>query len=86
MPANSANNSFCGFGLNVSESLATKNSLRKIALDANLNTDSVTFWGKITANRADYLVIQARSVTDKIRNTYYFRSPVCHYIQPAKAT
>jgi len=72
MPANSANNNFCGYGLNVSESLATKNSLRKIALDANLSKDNVTFWGKITANRADYLVIQARSVTDKIRNTYYF--------------
>jgi len=56
--------------LNVSERLALKNSLRKIKLDEN--QPGVSFWGKITGNRADYLIAKSQVVTDKIAKSYYF--------------
>lgn len=66
------NTSFMGLGLNVSQRLATRNSLLKVKL--NEKFDDVKFWGKIMGKQRDYLIACATSTSDTIKKSFYFSS------------
>eukprot|EP00462_Mataza_sp_D1_P002632 CAMPEP_0175113104 /NCGR_PEP_ID=MMETSP0086_2-20121207/15942_1 /TAXON_ID=136419 /ORGANISM="Unknown Unknown, Strain D1" /LENGTH=287 /DNA_ID=CAMNT_0016392259 /DNA_START=38 /DNA_END=901 /DNA_ORIENTATION=+ len=66
------NTPFMGMGLNVSQRLATRNSLQKLKL--NENYSDVKFWGKIQGKQRDYLIAVATEATDVITKSFYFSS------------
>jgi len=66
------NTPFMGLGLNVSQRLATRNSLMKVKL--NENFDDVKFWGKIMGKQRDYLIACATSTGETISKSFYFSS------------
>lgn len=68
--ADAITSSFMGLGLNVSQRLATRNSLMKIKL--NENHQDVVFWGKIMGKQRDYLIACATSVSETIKKSFYF--------------
>jgi len=61
--------SFMGLGLNVSQRVATRNSLMKIKL--NENWGEVVFWGKIIGKQRDYLIGVATSTSETIKKCFY---------------
>jgi radial spoke head protein 9 len=61
---------FGGYALSLSEKLAVRGSLTRIALDENFA--QVRFWGKIMGTAKDYLIACATVTTAAITKHYYF--------------
>lgn len=62
--------SYGGYALSLSERLAVRGSLAKIALDSQVA--NVAFWGKIHGSGNDYLIIAATVTTSEIARQFYY--------------